>query len=172
MEKKNIYNEKKKEKKKIGAEILKGYCPVCVVTERLGSRRAQGRWGAGERAGARTGRAWGAQMVDGRWALGERARCRRTGRAGHAVGAAGARGAGGRWAGARQGRGSSAQGARGEQATGGRRSGRHGVGAQGRAAGHTVRVGHGRPGRGLGAGWVRRLGQLGQFWCTVHLAQF
>ena len=53
----------------------------------------------------------------------------------------------------------------GAQATGGRRAGRHGVGAQGRA-------GHGRPGRGLGAGWVCRLGQLGQFWCTVHLAQF
>ena len=35
-----------------------------------------------------------------------------------------------------------------------------------------VRAGHGRPGRGLGAGWVRRLGQLGQFWCTVHLARF
>ena len=51
-------------------------------------------------------------------------------------------------------------------------AGRHGVGGQGRAAGRTVRAGHGRPGRGLGAGWVRRLGQLGQFRCTVHLAQF
>ena len=46
------------------------------------------------------------------------------------------------------------------------------LGAQGRAVGRTERAGHGRPGRGLGAGWVRRLGQLGQFWCTVHLAQF
>ena len=45
-----------------------------------------------------------------------------------------------------------AQGARGAQATGGRRAGRHGVGAQGRAAGRTVRAGHGQPGRGLGAG--------------------
>ena len=42
--------------------------------------------------------------------------------------------------------------ARGAQATGGRRAGRHGTGAQGRAAGRTVRAGHGRPGRGLGAG--------------------
>ena len=74
--------------------------------------------------------------------------------------------------GARQGRGNSAQGERGGQATGGRRAGRHGVGAQGRATGRMVRAGHGRPGRGLGAGWVRRLGQLGQFWYTVHLAQF
>ena len=40
----------------------------------------------------------------------------------------------------------------GAQATGGRRAGRHGVGAQGRAAGRTVRAWHGRPGRGLGAG--------------------
>ena len=72
----------------------------------------------------------------------------------------------------RQGRGSSAQGARGAQAIGGSPAGRHGVGAQGRAAGRMVRAGHGRLGRGLGFGWVRRLGQLGQFWCTVHLAQF
>ena len=62
--------------------------------------------------------------------------------------------------------------ARGRQATCGRRVGRHGVGEQGRAAGRTERAGHDRPRRGLGAGWVRRLGQLGQFWCTVHLAQF
>ena len=48
--------------------------------------------------------------------------------------------------------GSSAQGARGAQATGGRRAGRRGVGGQGRAAGRTVRAGHGRPGRGLGTG--------------------
>ena len=75
-------------------------------------------------------------------------------------------------------RGSSTQGARDAQSTGGRRAGRHGVGAQGRAAGRTgraagrtVRAGHGRPRRCLGAGRVRRLGQLGQFWCTVHLAQ-
>ena len=46
------------------------------------------------------------------------------------------------------------QGTRGAQATGGRRAGRHGMGAQGRAAGRTVRAGHGRPWRGLGAGWV------------------
>ena len=51
----------------------------------------------------------------------------------------------------RQGRGSSAQGARDAQATGGRRAGRHGVDAQGRAAGSTERAGHGRPGRSMGA---------------------
>ena len=96
------------------------------MTERLGSRRAQGRWGAGERARARAGCAWGAQVAVRCLALGERARYRHAGRA---VGAAGPRAAGGRWAGARQGRGSSAQGARGAQATGGRRAGRHGVGA-------------------------------------------
>ena len=45
-----------------------------------------------------------------------------------------------------------AQGERGAQATGGRRAGRHGVSAQGRAAGRTVRAWHGRSGRGLGAG--------------------
>ena len=42
----------KKENFFFGAEILKGYCPVCIVTERLGSRCAQGRrracWGARE----------------------------------------------------------------------------------------------------------------------------
>ena len=43
------------------------------------------------------------------------------------------------------------------------------LGAQGRADGRTERARHGRPRRGLGAGWMRR---LGQFWCTVHLAQF
>ena len=115
-------------------------------------------------ARARQQARWGAQA----WALGERACGRRWACVGARAGAAGS------WA-QRQAEsaagwvsGSSAQGAqgtRGAQATGG-------VGAQGRAAGCTVRVGHGRPGRGLGAGWVRRLGQLGQFWCTVHLAQF
>ena len=53
-----------------GAGILKGYCPVCIVTERPGSRRAQGHRGTGERAGARAGRAWGAQVAAGRWASG------------------------------------------------------------------------------------------------------
>ena len=79
---------------------------------------------------------------------------------------------GARQAGRAQRCGSSAQGARDAQATGGRRPGRHGVGAQGCAAGRTERAGHGLPGRGLGAGWVCRLGQLGQFLCTEHLAQF
>ena len=75
MKKKIIYNEKRIF---FGAEILKGYCLVCIVTERLGSRRAQGRWracwgarrGAGELAGARAGRAWGSQVAAGRWASG------------------------------------------------------------------------------------------------------
>ena len=57
-----------------------------------------------------------------------------------------------RQADAGQGRGSSEQGA---QATGGRLAGRHGVGAQGRAAGRTVRAGHGLPGAWPGcAGWA------------------
>ena len=71
-----------------------------------------------------------------------------------------AREAGRHWAGARQ------------ESTRCRRAGRHDVGAQGRAAWRMERARHGRPRRGLGDGWVRRLGQLGQFWCTVHLAQF
>ena len=83
-----------------------------------------------------------------------------------AGGAWGAQVAARRWASGR------AAGARDAQATGCRRAGRHVVGVQGRAVGRTVRAGHGRPGRGLCAGWVRRLGQLGQFWCIVHLAQF
>ena len=109
-----------------------------------------GRWALGERA---CGRRWACVGARAQGAAAGRARGRLGERQQHAGRAAG-------WA-----RGSSAQGARGVQATGGRRASRHGVGAQGRA-------GHGRPGRGLGAGWVRRLGQLGQFWCTMHLAQF
>ena len=72
-EKKTIYNEKRFF---FGVEILKGYCPVCIVTERLGSRRAQGSWGAGERAGVRAGRVWGAQVAAGRWASGRAASAR------------------------------------------------------------------------------------------------
>ena len=49
------------------------------------------------------------------------------------------------------GRGASGRWARGAQATDGRRAGRHGVGAQGCAARPTVRAGHGRPGRWMGA---------------------
>ena len=46
-------------------------------------------------------------------------------------------------------------------------AGRHGVGAQGRAARRRVRAGHGRPGRGLGAGgW--QTGPVGQV--LVHCA--
>ena len=78
------------------------------------------------------------------------------------AGAAGARAQGGsgrrsaRQAGlaaaARRARGRLGERQQGAQATGGRRAGRHGVGAQGRAAERMVRAGHGRPGRGLGAG--------------------
>ena len=96
----------------------------------LGARGARRRACVGARARA--------QVVAGRWASGRTAGARDS-------------------RGARQGRGSSAQGA---QATGRRNASRHGVGAQGRAAEHTVRAGHDRPGRGLGAGWVRRLGQF------------
>ena len=110
---------------------------------------------------------WGTGLGAGRWASGVRqalgvrgragGRCKRTGagrsgrrsarQAGIAVAARRARGR----LGERQ---QGAQGARGAQATGGRRAGRHGVGVQGRAAGRTVRAGHGRPGCGLGAGRV------------------
>ena len=70
-----------------GAEILKGYSPICIVREKkkkfciaeneacrclgciaIGWRLycKKGRWGAGERVGARAGRAWGAQVAAGR----------------------------------------------------------------------------------------------------------
>ena len=70
------------------------------------------------------------------------------------AGAAGARAQGAAAGGARGRLGERQQGARGAQATGGGRASRHGLGAQGRAARRTVRARHGRPGRGLGAGWV------------------
>ena len=106
---------------------------------RRGRQQGAGRWTqacvAGVRTGAGVRRALGVRGCAGR-------RCRRAGAGGqrqaeHAAG----------WA-----SGSSAQGAQDAQATSDRRAGRHGVGAQGRAAGRTVRAGHGRPGRGLGAG--------------------
>ena len=137
-------------------------------TQATGSRRA-GRHGVGAQGRARhgrPGRGLGAGWVRswasfgalctwlsfGRWGAGRGARHADTAQVAWARGS----GASGRW-------GAGALGARGTQATGSRRAGRHGVGAQGRA-------GHSRPGRGLGARWVRRLGQLGQFWCTMHLA--
>ena len=100
---------------------------------RRGCQQGAGRWTQARVAGVRTG-------AGVRQALGMR------GRAG--AGGAAAGGARGRLGERQQG----AQGARGAQATGGRRAGRHGVGAQGRAAERTVRAGHGCPGRGLGAG--------------------
>ena len=121
--------------------------------------RQLGRWGAGA-LGRWCAGAWalGAGRAGVRQALGVRGRadgrCRRAG-----AGRSGRRSSrqAGRAAAARRARvrlGERQQGARGAQATGGRRAGRHGLGAQGRAAGRTVRAGHGRPGRGLGAGWV------------------
>ena len=165
----SLYCERKRKKKKICIAIQ--FCIAeneacrCLGCIAIGWRLycKKGRWGAGERAGAHAGRAWGAQVAPGRWASGRAAGARD---AQDARGARQERQAIAWQADAGQGRGSSAQ------ATGGRRAGRHGVGGQGRAAGCTMRTGHDRPGRGLGAGWVRRLGQLGQFWCTVHLAQF
>ena len=147
----------------------------CIATGgwALGAGRATRRW-AGVRVAL--GRARGRQGARQAWRAAGRAYGRQGVRQGRSAGRACGRGA--RQAGAlgrqgsRQGRGSSAQGARGSQATGDRRAGKHGVGALGLAAGSTERAGHGRPRRGLGAGWVRRLGQLGQFWCSVHLAQF
>ena len=134
--KKSFYNEKKNEKF-YGTEP-KGYCPFEQAAGALVC------WGAGVWA-------LGAGRAGVRQALGvrERAGAGRSGRrssrqAGRAAAARRARGR----LGERQ------QGARGAQATGGRRAGRHGLGAQGRAAGRTVRAGHGRPGRGPGAGWV------------------
>ena len=102
---------------------------------RAGAQR-QAELAAGWASGSRR---WGARARRGR------ARGARTGAQGAAGEARGRQGtdARGRAAGA---------GAWGAQATGGRRAGRHGTGAQGRAAGRTVRAGHGRPGRGLGAG--------------------
>ena len=60
----------------------------------------------------------------------------------HGTGGMGTRALGARALGAR---------ALGAQAMGGRLACKHGVGVQGRAAGRTVRAGHGRPGRWMGA---------------------
>ena len=139
-EKKIIYNEK--QIFFFGAEILKGYCPVCVVTERLGSRRVQGRWGAGERAGARAERAWGAQVAIGRWALGERASDRSDRRA------SGRRTLGRRTVGARQQR--AGRAGNGRQERGQARRGR--AGARGLAHGaRGARPAWAWPGRWMGA---------------------
>ena len=107
-------NEKKRYKI-FGAEILKGYCPVFVVIERLGSR------GAGERAGARAGRAWGAQVAAGRWALVSGRWQERTGAQAAAARARGAR-AGVGAAGRGRARGAAWQGARARRQLGGKRA--------------------------------------------------
>ena len=89
-------------------------------------------------------------------------RCRQLGA--QVRGAAGARACGADGARGRQG--SRAAGAQGGRRAGARdmRGRAHGRGAAGRAelAGHRrCARGHARPGRGLGAGWVCWLGQLG-----------
>ena len=133
----------------------------------LGTQQAQA-WagvGASRALGAGRRRAWLAcrreRACGRRWAcVGARASA-----AGARASAAGARAQGGSGrrsalqaglaAAARRARdrlGKRQQGARGPQATGGRPASKHGVGEQGRAAGRRVRAGHGRPGRGLGAG--------------------
>ena len=147
--KKIIYNEKQK---KIyiyfWCIIFEGLLPSLCCDRKarqqarvgaLGRRRAC--WGAGERAGARAGRAWGAQVVAGHWALGERAR-----------GMRGALGKSGRRARSRRTLGRGAAGAR-QQRTGRAGQGRQARGQawRGRAAERTVCAGHGRPGCWMGA---------------------
>ena len=160
-------NNEKKKKKNFDAVGWKSYCSRLYG----GARRWLGAgWAHWERSRRRRGQAW---APAGRWALDAGARGWRADGSGRAAGAGRAwarrwalQGGSGRRsarqaglaAAARRARGrlgerqQGAQGARGAQATSGRRAGRHGVGAQGRAAGRTVRAGHGRPGRGLGAG--------------------
>ena len=120
---------------------------------------------------------WGAQAWALGWALGERACGRRWACVGErsrqlgapAPGAAGAQACG--VDGARGRQGARVAGAQDGRCAGGRRSGVRGMrgrargrDAAGRAelAGHKrCARGHARPGRGLGAGWVCWLGQLG-----------
>ena len=129
----------KNEKKKISVQNLKW--ATAHLSRRLGARLGARNSDTARRRGARH-----AGTAQAAWACGP--------------------GASGRWGAGRWALGRRARGALRQRAAG---AGRHGVGAQGRAAGRTVRAGHGLPGRGLGAGWVRR---LGQFWCTVHLVKF
>ena len=143
---------KKKRYKIFGAEILKGYCPVCVVTERLGSRRALGRWGAqawvlgsvgvgaGRVAGCAGGAlgAWlGAQAE--RWALG----------AGRASRCAGGRALGGR---ALQAARRAGKGRSGRAGVRSRRGARQAGCASGRRAGHARQ---GARGARQGRYWAR-----------------
>ena len=168
MKKKSFYNEKRKI---FMVQNLKW--ATAHLSRGAGARRRR-RWASGRaagvglhgRAGERCRRAGGRCRRAGAGRSGRRAGAGRSGRRStrQAGLAAAARRARGRLGERQQGE----QGARGVHATGGRRAGKHGMGSQGRAAGHTVRAGHGRPGRWMGG----RLGQLGQFWCTVHLAQF
>ena len=117
------------------------------MIERLGSR------GAGERAGARAGRAWGAQVAAGRWALVSGRWQERTGAQAAAARARGAR-AGVGAAGRGRERGAAWQGARARRQLGGKR-------ARGRAQQAWA--------RGLGVAWAPglalgcALGALGPF---------
>ena len=132
-------------KKKFCAEKLNfGLLPKYIA--RLGSWACR-RWaGAGCAWSAQAGvRACSGEGAGGSWALGERARCRRAGRAGRARG----RRTLGRRTGrvVRAGRAGNWLQARGQA----RRGWAHGG------------AGHGRPGRGLGAGWVAGWASLASF---------
>ena len=213
-----------------GAEILKGYCSVCIVREKkkkIYIARHKGNCIAGwlekgqdvtiqflyrdcgswvilgklycdtkivlqlndkvaeqlgaRGAGVRHGRAAGAGGTGvGRWA--QQARAGGAGRA--QAGTAGSRARGalagvrGRVGGRCRSAGAGCSGRRSA-----RQAGRAGAARRRRAAGARAGMAWAQRGArlgarcargttGLGAGWVRRLGQLGQFWCTVHLAQF
>ena len=179
MEKKNSFIMKN-EKKNLEQKNFDGLLPI-LWTGHAGAQAGAGRLAgcAGKGAGR-----WALRHWAGRWALGER-RAAGAGRAwarGRALQARGRRAqrqaerAVG-WA-----SGSSAQGVRqaGRAATG--RAGRAGDGRQARGQAWRGRAGargwaHGA--RGARPAWAwpglwkgGRLGQLGQFWCTVHLAQF
>ena len=168
---------KKKRYKIFGAEILKGYCPVCVVTERLGSRRGGRRWVCGHGAGVRDGRA-GAGLA-GAWALGaqgERAHGRGASRRAGAGGRAGSRHAGRRAGRARGRRAAAVLGRAGDR--GAEALGCWGVRAlvgarQGERARLGARCARGTAGRQHGrAACARKLGQLGQVGVLCILARF
>ena len=158
--KKSFYNEKKKTKNFMVQNLR--------ATAHLS--RQLGRWGAG---------AWA--LGAGRWASGRAAGAGRAWARGRALQARGRRAQRQAELSASWASGSSAQGARqaGRAAAG--RAGRAGDGRQARGQAWLGRAGargwaHGargaRPAWAWSGRWMGgRLGQLGQFWCTVHLAQ-
>ena len=132
----------------------------CIATEGLGSRRVQGRWGAGESAGAR-GRAAARRWLGAQGARGARGARRRACGAG-----SWARRHGAQWT---RRRASGTAGRAGSWATGARAAGRSRLGRAGRWAWAC----------GLGVAWAlgarpRRLGWPGLCtWCTrPFLARF